>query len=287
MKKTKILVPAAGLLLLSTAASVTGTVAWFAMNTSVSATGMQVKAKSNNTFLLIGEESLANADAIQAQTGDDLVSEALSVTDGQAEVFPASPILPAYVSADANLAPASHKYFPAGTTVVSNATTAATPANWFTAQNNNPGSSNDSVKNVQTLVADNDGTGTYEFSKYVIKRTVKLTLADGSDAAHNLTVTPTIAIKTTEPAQTATDISAVRALVACGSNYVILNSSMNAAAQSLHATADFTLTDNAVTTVDIYVYYDGEATAVYTNNVLDLAFATVDFAFGVEVGTAA
>ena len=46
MKKTKIIVPALGMLLLSTAASVTGTVAWFAANASVSVTNMQVKAKA-------------------------------------------------------------------------------------------------------------------------------------------------------------------------------------------------------------------------------------------------
>ena len=46
MKKTKIIIPSLGLLLLSTAASITGTVAWFAANASVTATGMQVKAKT-------------------------------------------------------------------------------------------------------------------------------------------------------------------------------------------------------------------------------------------------
>ena len=53
MKKTKILIPAAGLLLLSTAASVTGTVAWFAMNQTVTATGMSVSAKPAGYFLEI------------------------------------------------------------------------------------------------------------------------------------------------------------------------------------------------------------------------------------------
>ena len=46
MKKTKVIIPALGLLLLSTAASVTGTVAWFSMNTTVTATGMNVQAKA-------------------------------------------------------------------------------------------------------------------------------------------------------------------------------------------------------------------------------------------------
>ena len=53
MKKTKIIIPALGLLLLSTAASVTGTVAWFAANATVTATGMTVSAKSDSVFLEI------------------------------------------------------------------------------------------------------------------------------------------------------------------------------------------------------------------------------------------
>ena len=59
MKKTKIIIPALGILLLSTAASVTGTVAWFSMNEKVSATNMSIKAK--------GEAGIA----IGAYTGDN------------------------------------------------------------------------------------------------------------------------------------------------------------------------------------------------------------------------
>ena len=53
MKKTKIIIPALGLLLLSTAASVTGTVAWFAANATVTATGMEITAKTDSVFLEI------------------------------------------------------------------------------------------------------------------------------------------------------------------------------------------------------------------------------------------
>ena len=52
MKKTKIIVPALGMLLLSTAASVTGTVAWFSMNNFVTATGMEVKARAENGIVI-------------------------------------------------------------------------------------------------------------------------------------------------------------------------------------------------------------------------------------------
>ena len=52
MKKTKLIIPALGVLLLSTAASVTGTVAWFSMNNFVTATGMEVKARAENGIVI-------------------------------------------------------------------------------------------------------------------------------------------------------------------------------------------------------------------------------------------
>lgn len=61
MKKTKVIIPALGLLLLSTAASVTGTVAWFAANATVTATGMEVTAKSDSVFLEISGSHDAGA----------------------------------------------------------------------------------------------------------------------------------------------------------------------------------------------------------------------------------
>ena len=72
MKKTKVIIPALGLLLLSTAASVTGTVAWFAANATVTATGMSVTAKSDSVFLEIkGTEdqsfSATGTNAVNAQ----------------------------------------------------------------------------------------------------------------------------------------------------------------------------------------------------------------------------
>lgn len=55
MKKTKIIIPALGMLLLSTAASVTGTVAWFSMNSFVNATQMRVLAKAEKGILISNE----------------------------------------------------------------------------------------------------------------------------------------------------------------------------------------------------------------------------------------
>ena len=52
MKKTKIIIPALGMLLLSTAASVSGTVAWFSMNNSVKVDGMTVTTRVSSNLLI-------------------------------------------------------------------------------------------------------------------------------------------------------------------------------------------------------------------------------------------
>ena len=60
MKKTKIVVPALAVLLLSTAASVSGTVAWFSMNTQIKVTGMTVTTKVSSS-LQIAENNIVTA----------------------------------------------------------------------------------------------------------------------------------------------------------------------------------------------------------------------------------
>ena len=57
MKKTKIIIPALGMLLLSTAASVSGTVAWFSMNNSVTVTGMTVTTKVSSNLQIANTNS--------------------------------------------------------------------------------------------------------------------------------------------------------------------------------------------------------------------------------------
>lgn len=83
MKKTKIVVPALAVLLLSTAASVSGTVAWFSMNTSVKVDGMQVSTRVSSN-LLIAEKNLEQnyTDSItQSRVG---ILEPASTVDGKA-----------------------------------------------------------------------------------------------------------------------------------------------------------------------------------------------------------
>ena len=58
MKKSKIIVPALAMLVMSTAATVTGTVAWFSMNKTVTASGMVVKAQAEGSLVIKNREKL-------------------------------------------------------------------------------------------------------------------------------------------------------------------------------------------------------------------------------------
>lgn len=83
MKKTKIVVPALAVLLLSTAASVSGTVAWFSMNTSINVSGMTVKTKVSSNLQIAetnAEANYSNDDLEQARAA---YLEPASTVNGQ------------------------------------------------------------------------------------------------------------------------------------------------------------------------------------------------------------
>lgn len=63
MKKTKIIVPALGIIAFATAASITGTVAWFTANNAVSVTGMQFKTQVGNNLLIADNQNSSFTDA--------------------------------------------------------------------------------------------------------------------------------------------------------------------------------------------------------------------------------
>lgn len=83
MKKTKIVVPALAVLLLSTAASVSGTVAWFSMNTSIVVSGMTVTTKVSSSLQIaeLNDDALfSNDDLSQTRSG---ILEPASTANGQ------------------------------------------------------------------------------------------------------------------------------------------------------------------------------------------------------------
>lgn len=67
MKKFKKLIPALCMLLISAVLMGTSTYAWFSMNTTVTASGMQVTAKSDNVFLQISKTTEFTDPATEAK----------------------------------------------------------------------------------------------------------------------------------------------------------------------------------------------------------------------------
>ena len=257
----------------------TSTFAWFSMNTRVDVTGMEIGARSNNTFLLIGDTyDTDDATTIEnIQDAQENTTITFSLTEAEATVLPAKPLASSEIG--------EGKLFETGTPVTSYAT-AAVPANWYTAANNNPKESTDSVKSQHLLGPDSSSAQGYDedyaFSKYVIKKTVYLTLAKGANNATNLTVTANVALKSNQ-AEEKTNINGVKVLVITNADNQYTFAGATSATQSLHDTSNVTLTDSSLIKVDIYLYYDGSVADVKTENRAILAAATVNLAFDVEV----
>ena len=239
MKKSKIIIPALGLIALGTAASITGTVAWFSMNTQVTATGMQVVAKSDNTFLLIGTGSNNTAALIQAANPNETV--ALTVSDEDAQLYPCKPVQTAEEAALLNTTTGKKVGEGAITVagaIVSNAATADAVTNWYTAT-------------AATSAAS--------------------TMKEGSASAQK---------------DGGTDIAACKMVVTTDdSGFAFVNNSNKTNVDIKGTNTDITAT--TVRTVNIYIYYDGSESVVYTNNAVNLKGATIDLTFTVDSHPAA
>ena len=82
MKKTKIIVPAMGLLLLGTAASVTSTVAWFSANNRVTISGMTASTQVKGNLLICDDNVEANYSASNFNEPVDGILEPVSSING-------------------------------------------------------------------------------------------------------------------------------------------------------------------------------------------------------------
>ena len=270
--KKRFLVTSILMLLLTVFALSTSTYAWFSMNTKVSATGMQVVAKTDDTYLLIGTGDDDTAAEIQTANATTIN---LSVTDTESKVLACSPCLNS--THTGYLTTAGFNVDDEAITVagveVNTTATAAAVTNWFTAKA--------AASNASTIKAET-ARQLKSFSGYVIQRTLYLTVAVGSNPADTLTVTGSITQKTG-----GTDVTAAKVIVTTDDEgFVILDSSKNAVAQDLKG-SNTAITSSTVRTVNIYIYYDGENSNVYTNNVDYLKGADIRLEFDVKAKPAA
>ena len=265
----------------------TSTFAWFAMNTQVTATGMEVSVKSNNTYLMIGKENTA------ANIQDNDETSTVAITFQNTEVLPSAPALSA---AEAAYLPVQTYYgngdqIPEGKQIgdvkvaglkddnqtaitvagaqVTDKDSVALVTNWYTAIAATVDAPDMKAGSARQLSS---------FTGYVLIDTVYLTVAEGANDAHNLKVTPTITQKSG-----GTDVSEIKVIVATVDKMVVLdNSDNNTAIDLFDASHNTAIVDDDVLEVKIYVYYDGNADPVFTNNRVNLKGADIELAFTVD-----
>lgn len=252
MKK---LIPAICMTLIAAVMLASSTFAWFSMNTTVTATDMQVVAKSDNTYLLISSTKSTASD-IQ---GENKTTTELTVADPK--VYPCAPVTNSTETGKLTSAE-----------IVTSAN-ASTVGNWYTAS---AGASNKADIDWETAKVLTTFTG------FVIQETVYLTVAKGANAANNLKVTPTIA----KSGDSGTLVDAARVLITTsnGGFAILKNGDSNV---NIHGDTSKNITDASVFTVNIYIYIDGNDATVYTNNAVNLAMATISLLFSVEAVPAA
>lgn len=261
MKK---LIPAICMTLIAAVMLASSTFAWFSMNTSVTANGMQVAAKSDNTYLLISSDR-KTAEEIQDQ---NKITVDLAVGSSEAKVYPCAPAISdtevGYLTTSGKTVGGA-TITTAGVKVESMATASAF-TNWYTATAETSGASGMKDGTARQLTA---------FTGYVIKRTVYLTVAKGANAANNLTVTPNIT-------GTGEDLTAAHVIVATSDGgFANLTNTNNGTKVEIKG-SNTALTELTVLTVEIYIYIDGNNTNIFTNNIADLTSVTIELAFDVE-----
>lgn len=251
------LLGAVGMLTVSAAMLVSSTFAWFSMNRNVKASTMSISAKSDSTFLLIGTGEDDTAAEIQGK-------KSTSVNIGDSKVFtqliPSAPVIDADKTAHSELS---------GATAVTDKTTAAVEGNWWTANSSDPANATTDTINVAPLT---------DFDGYVIKKTVYLTVAVGANEANTLTIKPTFTAQSTADGKV---FDGVKVLVATSDGMMTtLTKTQNGTKVPIQGTHN--ITSSGVLTVDLYIYYDGKDSTVYSNNYANLTGADVTFDFDVE-----
>ncbi len=235
MKKTRKIIPALAMLLVSAIMMSTASFAWFSMSTEVTASGMSVTAKSDAVALVISATNTTPG------TGSTEETTAVSGT----------------------LLPVAHETF-------ATKTDADTVDKWYTKYADAPTASTSSTS--ATTISDMSG--------YVVQKTVYISMATGSNDTTDLKVK---SVTITAAAGTATVIDPVRVAIATAEGYVEYKSTGIVGADDVLAA---NVTDDAYIAVTIYVYYDGNDAAVFTNNSANLAGATVSVEFTVTAPTA-
>lgn len=249
MKKFRKLIPALCMLLVSALFVGTSTYAWFSMNSSVEATNMMVKAKSNARYLLIGDDEANAKTAKTDAAGKALTNEhdALYATTG-------NDAQTCYPTA----------YYTEADTLNGHATEAG---KWYTTTSD---THNKAVSGNADITAVTEGD-----KNYMLTYKMYLTLTTDSEAyTGQLSVTSTI----TNPSES------VKAVVVIGDEKFIVDKD-----NTTFTTANnVALSSTTALEVTVYVYNDGNETNVnstYYNQDASKLGGTVGLSFALNTAT--
>lgn len=235
MKK---LFPAICMTLVAAAMFATSTFAWFSMNTTVTATGMQVTAKSDTKFLQI-VNSTGSFSASEAQIS-------ATATNDKKEVRPTTAVK---TIADDAL------------TALDNATTASA-IKWAEAFSDDPAVSTatSTYTDVTAKATATDSTNVYTL---INDFKVRLNPNTGGKTATNLAVSGVTITATNSKDYLK---SAVKVLFVCDDNWAIWDSTGEKATKETGSILAATVKDTPETEIKVYIFFDGEVTATTTNN---------------------
>ena len=243
MKSTRKLIPALAMLLLSAIMVSTASFAWFSMNTTVTANGMQIQAKSDQTFLLISATK-STASEIQAEFASNATFARDAVLPSNITVYPAA--VKGTPTKDSDL-----KFQYAVGTSYDN------------------GAAKDGVY-----------TEVSSLENYVVKYTFYLTVAAGAVPASDIVVKSiTFTGDAAVNAVVTTDSAAV---IFAGSSATESQTVLSGGLNAGDTTNAGKLTDTSVLPVHVYVYFNGDDARVTTANSTNLANTTVTVTFGVK-----
>ena len=219
------------------------TYAWFVTNNKVDATTSTISAQSNAAFMYIRNEN---------NESKDLRSDVSTLDNTNTELYPAH----------WSLASESANYETAGKFYKAYAQEA-------TASTRNQ----DTVAMITGTTGDAGSVEAAVASKYAVKNTFKVG-SKGNDLTDLIVDASNggISLVSGDNSNTQFD-NALRILVKCGDNWVLCDkSSILGASNTSNKLADSVTSEE--TTIDIYVFYDGDDAAIYTNNLASLKDAS-------------
>ena len=246
MAKFKKLIPALCMLLISAVLMGTSTYAWFSMNTTVTASNMQVTAKSNARYLLIGTDK-------KIATDKSGVTNSHAFANNENSYYPIAYQETASTVKDVLGTGSDDTVVPA--------------KSWYTANNGNSNNAIDDKKNFK-LITDAE---TAINSSYIATYTFYLTLSnDSEDYTGKLDIAMTKPALSGEGADKKEN-SAVSAVVVVSSVSDDTTTELNRFAFGSKAgtkTIDsITITKSTVVDVKVFVYIDGNDSTVYSDKI--------------------